>query len=74
LLTNGNPIVQGTASDDVGIGGGDLRADFRRLRRTGRIQMEAKSITNYAAGTTNWSVNFTNANDSKGLFHRGTTT
>jgi cyclophilin family peptidyl-prolyl cis-trans isomerase len=66
VLTNGNPTIQGTASDDVGLAV-VICVLIPRAAADGTYPNGGVSITNYAVGTTNWSVNFTNSADPYGL-------
>jgi cyclophilin family peptidyl-prolyl cis-trans isomerase len=66
VLTNGNPVIQGTASDDVGLAV-VICALIPQTAADGTYPNGGISITNYAVGTTNWSVNFMNSGDSNGL-------
>jgi cyclophilin family peptidyl-prolyl cis-trans isomerase len=66
VLTNGNPTIQGTATDDVGLA--DVICVLIPQAAADRTYPNGGgSITNYAIGTTNWSVNFTNFDDPYGL-------
>jgi cyclophilin family peptidyl-prolyl cis-trans isomerase len=62
LVTNDHPVIQGTASDDVGLAVVICKL-IPQPAPGGTYPNEELPITNYAIGTTNWSVSFTNVVD-----------
>jgi cyclophilin family peptidyl-prolyl cis-trans isomerase len=62
VLTNGNPIIQGTASDDVGLAV-VICVLIPQAAADGALPNGGLSITNYANGTTNWLATITNPDD-----------
>ena len=62
VLTNGNPTIQGTASDDVGLAVVICEL-IPQAAADGTIPNGGVSIITNAVGTTNWSVTFLNPDD-----------
>lgn len=62
LLTNGNPTIQGTAGDDVGIAAITCTL-IPQPAVDGTYPNNSNSITSYAVGTTNWTADLGNSAD-----------